>query len=217
MNDAVIIRSYLPADRAGVYRIAADTAFFGEPVEEFLDDRALFCDAFIAPYLDHPAAICLVAEGKNKIVGYILGSMKIRQQGGWLWVHHYPGMIGKIFTGKYKIGIKTIRYSIRTAAQLFLNELPRTDRRRYPTDLHINLDKTMRGLGIGKQLLEAYHDRLRQAGCMGVYLHTTDQNLAACSLYEQMGYRLFSSRKTGLWKRYLGKIVENLTYVISLK
>jgi GNAT superfamily N-acetyltransferase len=216
MNDEITIRPFLPTDRASVYQIAADTAFFGEPVEEFLDDRKLFCDAFIGPYLDHPATICLVAEKQNKIFGYVLGCMETHERVGWLWKHHYPGLIGKILTCKYRFGIKTIQYSFRVAAQLFLNELPRTDSRRYPIDLHINLDETMRGFGVGKLLLEAYHDRLRHAGGRGVYLHTTDQNLAACSLYEKMGYRLFSSRKTGLWKRYLGKIVENRTYVISL-
>jgi hypothetical protein len=42
------IRRYERRDCAAVYRLAADTAFFGDPVEAFLDDRALFCRAFVA-------------------------------------------------------------------------------------------------------------------------------------------------------------------------
>ena len=47
MIDEVKIKPYQQSDRDDVFCIAADTAFFGEPVEAFLDDRRLFCDAFI--------------------------------------------------------------------------------------------------------------------------------------------------------------------------
>ncbi len=38
------IRPFRPADTQGLYRVADDTAFFGRPVEAYLDDRKLFCD-----------------------------------------------------------------------------------------------------------------------------------------------------------------------------
>lgn len=40
--ESLDIRPYRQEDREAVYRIAADTAFFGESVEHFLDDRRLF-------------------------------------------------------------------------------------------------------------------------------------------------------------------------------
>lgn len=39
------VRPYRQADREAVMRLAADSAAFGAPVEAFLDDRRLFCDA----------------------------------------------------------------------------------------------------------------------------------------------------------------------------
>ena len=41
------VRRYKPQDREDIFRIAADTAFFGEPVETLLEDRRVFCDAFV--------------------------------------------------------------------------------------------------------------------------------------------------------------------------
>ena len=36
-------------------KVGLEPAFFGEPVEAFLDDRRLFCDAFVRYYTDYEA------------------------------------------------------------------------------------------------------------------------------------------------------------------
>src|SRR5687767_4188416 len=41
----ITIRPFELHDRESVFRLAADTAFFGEPLEAYLDDRRLFCDS----------------------------------------------------------------------------------------------------------------------------------------------------------------------------
>lgn len=40
------IRPYYPNDRDALFRIAGDTAFFGNPIEAYMEDRRLFLDAF---------------------------------------------------------------------------------------------------------------------------------------------------------------------------
>jgi hypothetical protein len=52
----LLIRPYQPADRQAVFRIGADTAFFGAPIEVCLEDRNLFLDAFYACYTDLEAS-----------------------------------------------------------------------------------------------------------------------------------------------------------------
>ena len=42
-----IVRLYRPEDRAAVLQIAADTGFFGAPVEAFMQDRRLMQDVFV--------------------------------------------------------------------------------------------------------------------------------------------------------------------------
>jgi hypothetical protein len=39
-------------DRESVFRIGADTTFFGDPIEAYLEDRNAFLDAFYAYYSD---------------------------------------------------------------------------------------------------------------------------------------------------------------------
>ena len=58
----LIVRPYRQGDRDAVHRIAADTAFFGEPVEAFLDDRRLFCDAFCSYYTDLEPELASIVE-----------------------------------------------------------------------------------------------------------------------------------------------------------
>jgi hypothetical protein len=48
----LLIRPYQPKDRESVFRIAADTAFFGAPIEAYMEDRNVFLDAFYAYYTD---------------------------------------------------------------------------------------------------------------------------------------------------------------------
>jgi GNAT superfamily N-acetyltransferase len=101
--------------------------------------------------------------------------------------------------------------------QVMRSELPFTDTKLFPAHLHINVASSSRGLGIGRQLLEAFHQQLRSLRVKGVHLHTTDQNISACILYEKMGYLLQDKRQTKNWKQLLGKMVENRCYALKLE
>jgi ribosomal protein S18 acetylase RimI-like enzyme len=45
------------------------------------------------------------------------------------------------------------------------------------------------GRGIGRRLLDAGHDALRDAGCREAYLYTHEQNERALAVYRAAGYR----------------------------
>lgn len=45
------------------------------------------------------------------------------------------------------------------------------------------------GRGIGRALLDAAHEGLRQAGCREAFLYTNEQNKRAQAVYEAAGYR----------------------------
>lgn len=51
------------------------------------------------------------------------------------------------------------------------------------------VDPAHGGRGIGRMLLEAAHDALREAGCREAFLFTHEQNERALALYERAGYR----------------------------
>lgn len=54
----------------------------------------------------------------------------------------------------------------------------------YLQDLFAN--PSMRGQGIGRQLIEAFYGRARDAGTKGVYWHTHVSNATAMGLYDQV-------------------------------
>ena len=70
-----VVRLYQPQDRSAVLEIAADTGFFGAPVEAFLDDRRLMQDIFVAYYVDREPEHLWVADLDGTTVGYICGSV----------------------------------------------------------------------------------------------------------------------------------------------
>lgn len=212
----VIIRKYQAEDRDTIKNIACDTAFFGDPVETLIDDRELFFDAFYAFFFDHETSTCWVAEQDGIVVGFLAGSVDARRQQEWSGLHIYPSIAWGILRGKYTIRRRTLHYVLGLIEQAVKGELPYTDTKRFPAHLHINVTAGSRGSGIGRLLLEAYHLQLKSLGVKGVHLHTTDQNVSACRLYEKVGYRIQDARKTLKWMPLLGKVVENRCYGLDL-
>ena len=76
-----VVRLYQPQDRSAVLEIAADTGFFGAPVEAFLDDRRLMQDIFVAYYVDREPEHLWVADLDGTTVGYICGSVGGKEVG----------------------------------------------------------------------------------------------------------------------------------------
>jgi ribosomal protein S18 acetylase RimI-like enzyme len=206
------VRQYESHDRAAVLQIAADTGFFGAPVEAFLDDRRLMQDAFVAYYVDREPEHVWVAEADGKVVGYISGSIggaraslgKARTAAVFAF---------RLLTFRYRIGRRTWRYFRRTGGAALRGEYPHADLRQYPAELHINLAEGARGLGLGKSLMNACLEQMAALGRPGIHLNTTSLNAAAVRMYEKMGFQLLGRKRTRLWEPWLpGKEVENLVY-----
>lgn len=216
MAGEAFIQPYQLADRPSVRRIAADTAFFGAPVEAYLDDRRLFLDAFINYYTDLEPEHGWVARIEGQVVGYLLGAVDTARQRRQAAHSILPGMAGRALMGKYHLGLATWRYGLRLLRAVNLDELPHVDMQPYPAHLHINLDEAARGKGLGRKLMEAYLSQLRSLGIPGVHLTTTDHNQAACCLYERLGFRLLDSRSTHLWDGLVAERIENRAYGLIL-
>jgi ribosomal protein S18 acetylase RimI-like enzyme len=66
-------------------------------------------------------------------------------------------------------------------------------------------------------LLTAYLVFLRRAGLPGVHLETTSRNVAACRLYESLGFRLLDERLSSLWTHFIGGPVFNRCYGLEFR
>ena len=56
-------------------RIAADTAYFGDPIEAYMEDRNVFLDAFYAYYTDLAQEHAWAACAQDVVVGFLMGSV----------------------------------------------------------------------------------------------------------------------------------------------
>lgn len=206
------IRPFSPEDKDALFHIAAETAFFGEPIEVFLDDRSLFNDIFYRYYTDFEPEHAWVALVDDRVVGFLTGCFDSRQQDKTVFRRLLPDLLAGIVRGRYRIGQKTIRYALRLGLGTLRKEVPVARLEQYPAHLHINLDPRCRGLGLGRRLMEAYLEQLAQHAVPGVHLHTTNINRAACVLYEKMGFELIAERPTSIWKGLVDEPVFSRLY-----
>lgn len=216
MNTSITIRRYQPADRDALFRIAADTAFFGEPVEVFLEDRRIFLDAFYSYYPEYEPEHCWIACDELAVVGFITGCVDTCRQREITSKILEPMTLRRLIRGKYRVGRKTWAYLFRYILHKVWDGEPEVDLKLYPAHFHVNVDYRWRGAGIGKKLILKCLDDLRSNRSPGVHLQTTNYNQIACHLYESLGFKLIASKPTHLWEQYIDQRIENRCYGMLL-
>ncbi len=212
----LIIRPYQPTDRESVFRIGADTAYFGAPVEAYMEDRNVFLDGFYAYYTDLEPEHAWVASADGEVVGFITGCVDSQAHGQKYMRFILPRLLAKIFQGKYRFGRRSFEYFWGILTGWVRREFTHVDRKAFPAHLHINVMADWRGHKLGQRLMQAYLDQLRTLGIRGVYLDTTSLNETACRMYEKFGFRILDSRPVRFWSRRFNKPVKNLCYGLLL-
>lgn len=210
------VRPFHPRDRTAVFTIAADTAFFGDVLEQFFEDRDLFCAAFCAYYTDYKPQHAWVAEREHKVVGYVLGCVNTSHMNRVVAKKILPALLVGLMNGNYHAGKRSLRYLWGLFEAMVKRENLHPDLERFPAHLHVNVRVDQRGGGIGRALLDCYLAQLRAEREKGIHLKTTSENKVACALYEKIGFTLLETRRTSLWKPWLGREIENRCYALSL-
>lgn len=211
----VRIRPYEARDRDGVFQIAADTAFFGRPVETYVDDRRLFCDALYSYYTDFEPEHVWVACVDDVVVGFLAGCVDgARQRRVWLKAI-LPRVARGLLLGEYTIGVRTRRYALRLGAAA-LQHRPHVDMQSYPAHLHLNVAGAWRREGIGRQLLLTFLEQMQSLGVTGVHANSTDLNREAGRLFASLGFRIADSRPTCQWAGLISGRVSKECYVLEL-
>jgi GNAT superfamily N-acetyltransferase len=211
------VRRYLPTDHAAVERIAAETAWFGQPVEKFVEDRRLFVDLVFQPYLMLAPGNIWLAVYELAVAGFVLGVPDTVMHRRNTLVSVMPRVAVRIARGKYHIGPRTRGYVRDLLRSVLRRERAEVDLRVYPAHLHINLLKDFRGQGGGSLLMQAFLAGMQQRGVPGVHLHTTDRNQAACRLYASLGFSLLDERPTTAWASTVPGPVRSRCYGIDLR
>jgi ribosomal protein S18 acetylase RimI-like enzyme len=212
----ISIRPFIQSDRQAVFKIGGDTAFFGAPIEAYMEDRTAFLDAFYAYYTDLEPEHAWVAAANGNVVGFLTGCVNTRVHDSKIRGVIIPRVAGNLLRGKYHFGKRSMRYFSGLIGGIFRDEYTHVDLNKYPAHLHINVDAGWRGYKLGFRLMEAYLGQLRELGIPGVHLGTTSLNEIACRLYEKMGFRLLDTRPDRFWAKWFGHSVENRCYALKL-
>jgi ribosomal protein S18 acetylase RimI-like enzyme len=210
------IRHYQTADQQKVLEISADTAFFGEAVEAFLDDRQLYMDAFGRYYTDQEAQYAWVAESLEGVVGFLFGCADTPLHAKRWRSYILRVVLLKAVSGKYKLGKKTASFAWGMLMGSLRDEQANIDLMEFPANLQIDIRDGYRGAGLGRKLIEAYLEQLKGMNIRGVHLETTSHNEAACHLYEKIGFHMLDEKPNRFWTRMLGYAVYNRSYGLKL-
>jgi ribosomal protein S18 acetylase RimI-like enzyme len=216
MNE-IAIRHYQTSDRDALLALAAETAFFGAPVEAFLEDRRLFCDAFARYYAENEAAFVWLADSPQGVIGFLLGCPDTSLHSKRWRRYLRNTILVNALSGKYRLGRRTAGFTWGMLMGAVRGEVPAVDLSRYPAHLQIDVKDGHRGSGIGRALIDAYLEQLNDLAVSGVHLETTSHNQAACHLYEKIGFRLLDARPNRFWTSKLAHPVDNRTYGLKLR
>ncbi len=216
MDDEFLIRPFQRPDRESLLKIAADTAFFGEPVENFMEDRRIFLDVFYIYYTDYEPEHSWVATWGDEIISFLTGCFDTKIQQECTLHELEPRALRRLLSGEYRIGKKFIIYLFRYYLSRWKASKTNLDLSQYPAHFHINVAREWRGNGIGRKLIENYLAQLKDAKIRGVHLQTTSYNKTALILYEKMGFRLIASTPSHLWRHFVNEPINELTYGMLL-
>jgi ribosomal protein S18 acetylase RimI-like enzyme len=206
------VHKFQPGERNALLAIGSETAFFGAPIEAFLDDRRVFEDVFFSYYTDYEPEHAWVASEGEQVVGFLTGCPDTKRHNRFFQNRILPLVTWNWLRGKYHLGKRTLQYTLAILKASLRAEFVGADLTLYPAHLHINLLPAWRGKGLGRGLMEHYLEQLCDEDVVGVHLTTTSYNTAACRLYEAAGFHLLGERHTGMYAHLVNQPIDNRCY-----
>ncbi|MGH7940161.1 MAG: GNAT family N-acetyltransferase [Limisphaerales bacterium] len=207
-GENAIVRHYKPEDRAAIRRICCDTGYLGKPIETIFTDREIFADLFTNAYLDYGGDWAWVAEDGGRVVGYLLGAVS----SSFNYTLLYSGlqttvkMITRAATGCYA-GHARSRHFIRWLLTNGYREQPKHPEK--AAHLHLNVERSHRGRGLGLRLWRAFEQQLEEAGmrnCYGAFFSHRRRRPEA--VYSKLGFSVFDRKTTTIFQPEISEPVE---------
>ena len=168
----MIIRAFQESDREDIRRICSDGAM-GSYAKDPKKRKAISI-IYVDYYMDCEPQNVLVAEDEGKVAGYIVCSTDWEK-----FQKEFPRYIKQskkyafLFSQFQKICLKTNR------------KLDRI----YSGGFHISVDKDQQSKGIGKKLLTAMAEHLKQNGGKHMYLITKNRHTKGYGFYMHYGFK----------------------------
>ncbi|GLS89664.1 hypothetical protein GCM10007916_07310 [Psychromonas marina] len=185
------IRPYHPEDLSSLYQICLQTGDGGRDASHLLTDKKLMGHYYAAPYAVLDPEVCFVASHNNEACGYIVGcksSSLFAQQTAQDW---FPKL-------REQYPLEVEREDSLTDNMLLMihhGYHARPEFADYPAHLHISLLPNIQRAGLGRKLIVAFINKLKELKIPGVHLEVSRANTGAVSFYEKLGFQAIGEFK----------------------
>ena len=208
-----------PAAQADLWHavraLCCQTGNNGQPVTT--DRWDFFPKMWIDPYEKLIPEWTYVAQAKGAVVAYLTGCPDTGRFSRNKFLYCTLPMLMETFGRRYRRNPdarRFVRLALgleKNAEQCFSRDIRHHVRQKYPAHLHMNVDATFRGLGVGRRLIETYACDLRAIGVPGVHAYCGPDPV---TFYLRVGFqRLGSIAFRGTSVHALGLLVDALSGV----
>lgn len=187
------IRSAGPHDLPGAYRVCLLTGDSGRDGSALFRNPDLLGHVYVGPYLVGQPDLALVVVDPWGVAGYCLAAEDTRGFEAWEEAHWWP-----VLREQYP-PVDDGSPDGELVRQLHAPVLaPETIVRDYPAHLHMDLLERVRGLGLGRALVETQLTALRERGCPGLHLDVAADNANAIGFYRHLGFSAVHRLETSI-------------------
>ncbi|MCE2572561.1 GNAT family N-acetyltransferase [Motilimonas eburnea] len=179
------VRPYQQDDLAALYQICLLTADGGKDASHLFHDPDLVGHYYSAPYGVLEPQTCFVVTLNGQVCGYVVGTQdssnfakRCEQEWFGQWRQKYP-----------LPDCPSTSLSDRLVSHIHQGYAPRPEYADYPAHLHINLLPQTQGHGVGRKIMKAFIDNLKQNRVTGLHLEVSAKNASAIAFYERMGFK----------------------------
>ena len=173
----ITIRAYKSDDLESVRDVCHKTAH----TKTYQKNKDLVTTMYLDYYaIEEPEYVFVAVDETDTPIGYVLCSVDYDK-------------FHKVFIEKYASKIKKrfpIDYYNKKSFEpkILKKHLPQ-----YPAHLHIDILDGYQGQGVGRKLLDALFNKLKEDNIPGVCLVAAKSNKNACGFYEHMGFQKIGS------------------------
>jgi GNAT superfamily N-acetyltransferase len=171
-------------DLPGAYRVCLLAGDVGRDAGSLYRDPDLLGHLYVGPYLTAESGTRLVVVDEEGVAGYLVSTDDTLAFEAWAETTWWPPLRRRY---PYRDDdsrdarlIRAIHAPARTPPDLAGP---------FPAHLHIDLVGRVRGLGLGRQLIDRLLAELRDRGVAGLHLGVDPVNANAIGFYEHLGFR----------------------------
>ena len=182
----IIIRQYFPRDYEEILDICLRTGKSGKDAGGLFSRPELLGEYYAAPYVVKEPELCFVAAINDKPVGYILGTKDSQEFSEWCERNWFPEL-----RKKYRLDDEYASpFEKRIVELIHAGYFPKEELAGYPAHLHIDILPVAQGKGVGRRMMNAFLDKLKEMNVPAVHLEVGKKNLNAIEFYKRLGFEI---------------------------